>query len=124
MRSDLFSYLLRQNYGNLPCDVSLELSRLFFMFNDEASLSRLSLNFQFQKQLWSACSTFGEGPFGVAPLMQRIIAGYSVEIDEFDTFRMALAFFCNIARTSLIPLSDADILGMILIWLSSTLIAI
>ena len=111
VREELFTYLLQQDYLDLPTDLALELARLFFVFNDQTSLSRLSVNVDFQSQLWVACSTFGSGPFGGASIIERIRSGYTVEYDEFDTFRMAMAFFCNVARTSLIPLSDSDIVG-------------
>jgi hypothetical protein len=75
-REALFDYLLKQDYTDLPSELALQLSRIFFLFNDQSSLSRFAINIQFQTQLWEACSNFGTGPYG--PIIDRITHGHNI----------------------------------------------
>ena len=101
-----------QDIRQLPPITIMELGKLFHILDDHRMLTSLSRNVPFQVELWRAISDFGATADGVGTsVLARVRGCNSVDFDKFNTFREAMIFFCNVARMSLIPLSDEDIKG-------------
>ena len=104
--------VLTQDIRQLPPITIMELGKLFHVLDDHRMLTSMSRNVPFQVELWRAISNFGATTDGVGvSVLARVRGCNSVDFDKFNTFREAMIFFCNVARMSLIPLSDADIKG-------------